>query len=409
MANTQDYNANFIQFDICLLQDAFKVSKKILSEDETDRARLQYILSYSLKRIADHFNGSPINIQAGYGGEGVEIAVQEIMERHGEEAEDEQESISRIDYWRMKAKTRMAQGDYMPYDFDLDNITHIQFWSAAQKAKVRLGSISNTVNQYTAAALYIEKWRKKSKGHDTYTRIGIDLVWSVLDGKLSFRQFAVICAINAKLGYSKGSGNSAAKCIGLDDIHAAAHGYRSKKLLDTSGADYRWSRDMIKRTAVEVCNVLNFFRRVTYKKRNTYYSRELTSELFLDTIENRVVAKAEKKSKAAQNTDLLERRVAARQAAAAANYKPQVLTLFTGESIYSIEYLTTKNSPDEVNTLLRAATEIDWQGTKYYCFSRMPREMVVRLLTETLEQRANGSTADTNELIDKLRTPTRRR
>lgn len=402
MAKTHDYSATFLQFDICLLQDAFKVSKKILSQKETDAARLQYILSYSLKRIGDHFDNTI------FADENIHSLVNGTT-HYFDDTDIDIDTITKLDYAHVKAKSKLERGKKMPSNFDPNNKLHLQFWRASEMAHIAIGSMTHTIDRYTAAAQYIDKWRKKSKGHDTYTRIGIDLVWRVLDGKLSFRQFAVICAINAKLGYSKGNGNSAAKRIGLEDIHAAAHGYRSKKLLDTSGADYRWSTDMIKRTAVEVCDVLNFFRRVTYKKRYTYYSRELTSELFYDTIESRVMAKTEKKSKAAQKTDLLERRVAARQAAAAANYKPQVLTLFTGESIYSIEYLTTKNSPEEVNTLLRAATEIDWQGTKYYCFSRMPREMVVRLLTETLEQRANGSTADTNELIDKLRTPTRRR
>lgn len=387
MAKTQHYDATFLQFDICLLQDAFKVSKKILSEKETDAARLQHIISYSLKRIGDHFDNTL------FGDENIHSLVNGSS-RYFDDIDID--TITKLDYAHAKAKAKIETGKKMPANFDQNNILHLQFWRAAEMANIAIGSMTHIISQYTAAAQYIDKWRERTGKADTFTRIGLQHVfWPAVRGSLPFRHFAVVCAINANLTHKK------VAQVTLKHIHAQAHGYRSSKLFQESGAKERWSEDQIRRTVDNVCDERGFFRKHT-DGRAKYFSL-LPADLFATEMQNKLFIKAKKQTKAKQLSNAISSNVKAMKAQLAESETPQVLKLYTGDSMYSMEFLATKYTDQaELNNLIRTATEIDWSGAKYYCFSRMPKDTLQRILIETLQRRAYGVTDDIQAAIDKL-------
>ena len=395
MAKTHDYSATFLQFDICLLQDAFKVSKKILSEKETDAARLQHIISYSLKRIGDHFDNTI------FADENINSLVNGSS-RYFDDTDIDIDTITKLDYAQAKAKSKLERGKEMPSNFDPTNVLHLQLWRASEMANVSIGSITHTIDRYTAAAQYIDKWRERTGKADTFTRIGIkNVFWSAVNGSLPFRHFAVVCAINANLTHKK------VAQVTLKHIHAQAHGYRSSALFQASGAKERWSEDQIRRTVDNVCDVRGFFRKHT-DGRAKYFSL-LPADLFATEMQNRLSIKAKKQTKAKQLSNSISSNVKAMKAQLAESETPQVLKLYTGDSMYSMEFLATKYTDhDELNNLIRTATEIDWSGAKYYCFSRMPKDTLQRILIETLQRRAYGVTDEIQAAIDKLEKPYRK-
>ena len=371
------------------------MSKKILSEKETDEARLQYILSYSLKRIGDHFDNTI------FADENIHSLVNGSS-HYFDDTDIDIDTITKLDYAHAKAKAKIEAGKEMPSNFDPNNKLHLQFWRACEMAGLRGGSMPHIISRYTTAAQYIDKWRERTGKADTFTRIGLQNVfWPTVRGSLPFRHFAVVCAINANLTHKK------IAQVTLKHIHAQAHGYRSSALFQASGAKERWSEDQIRRTVDNVCDVRGFFRKHT-DGRAKYFSL-LPADLFATEMTNRLLIKAKKRTKAKQLANSISSQVKANKTQLAESETPQVLKLYTGDSMYSMEFLATRyTDQDELNNLIRTATEIDWSGAKYYCFSRMSKDTLQRILIETLQRRAYGVTDEIQAAIDKLEKPYRK-
>lgn len=372
MNNNKNYQAKFVQFPLCLLQYGF------CKDNHIDR--LHSILSFGFKRIAAHFDDTPIK------NENYAYAIQVTSEKelHNDE------TVSRIEATAYAATIAADKGK-LPPDMNINNIQHLQMWQAAKKSNVIINSMEKALNDIQKAENYVNHWHAKTGKQDTQTRCGIGLIFDCIKGTLSYRQFAVICAISAKIG------TNPVRIIRSQDIHAATHGFRSKKLLDEYSGDptfcsnILFSLDQIKRTTTELCEEkLNFFRRYTHGKRNSYYSYKLSGSEFVNYMSKLLDSKAERKAKAHVTNTAIERKTAALKAEReAAQNKPQVINLITGEKLYSLEFLSIDNPPVELAAALTGAVEIEWRGMKYYCFSKISSDKLKGLLTVTLKDNPN--------------------
>ncbi len=294
--NSKDYQAKFVQFPLCLLQYGFS--------KDNHKDRLYSILCYGLKRIAAHYDDTPIQ------NENYAYAIQVTSEN---ELQND-EAVSRIEATAYAATIAADKGQ-LPSDMNINKIQHLQVWQAAKKSNVKINSMERTFDDIQKAENYVNHWQAKTGKQDTQTRCGINLIFDCIKGTLSYRQFAVVCAISAKIG------TNPVRIIRSHDIHAATHGFRSKKLLDeysdnpTFCGNVIFSLDQIKRTTTELCQgKLNFFRRYTHGKRNSYYSYKLSDKEFVNYMGKLLDSKAERKAKVHTINTAIEQKAAALKA-----------------------------------------------------------------------------------------------
>jgi len=262
-------------------------------------------------------------------------------------------------------------------------------------------SIGNLMQDYLQEVRTTEQGKK-----DANFRVGVDVLLQYSNNKLSYREFAIICAINAILGtknYSR---------ITAERIHAAAHGYRSDKLFEASGTSEQWSIHATKREVAKLIQ-LKFFRKITVKKRISYYSYHIkTDKEFHKVITEHEVKKIEKKYNPKIESNDIDQILATKEASyrAKSNIQEQLtLELHTGDRLYSIDYLTTKTPPDELNMLIQTATEVTIQGAKFYSFSRLSPQQLTELFEETLQKKLYGATDANNARIKTIMNTTDRR
>jgi hypothetical protein len=159
-------------------------------------------------------------------------------------------------------------------------IAHAQALLGASRLNVTIRHAPDTSSRHTRLSRFLAAVEQKH-GRDVQVRLATDLVFETRDDRgLSFPELAVLAAIYSKIGASKG-----AVRITREEIWRRAQGYKSKLAFSRETAPqqpYLTPRKV--RSLIEFLHERGFFARVTYARRQTYYSHRLTADELADSV-----------------------------------------------------------------------------------------------------------------------------
>ena len=163
---------------------------------------------------------------------------------------------------------------------NLMQITHLQALIGACRLNITIGHAPSTATRHARLSCFLADFERKH-GRDVQVRLATDLVFEARDDKgFSFAELAVIAAIYSKIGVSKG-----AVRITREEIWRRAQGFKSKLAFSRETAaqqPYLIRRKV--RSLIESLHERGFFARVTYARRQTYYSHRLTADELADSV-----------------------------------------------------------------------------------------------------------------------------
>ena len=171
-----------------------------------------------------------------------------------------------------------------PGDYEEDNYDHIKMCAYAERVGISLGSLHSISTRHGFCQSYVDNYEIEY-GKDAWTQFNSKIIFNVRDGKFSYELFSIICAINAILGKE-----AKYKRITLERIKAAMNGYKSNEICEKELKQKHYRDDKIislpdhtlRRRIIKLSDEgLNFFRRYTYKSRETYYSTQIKDEFQL--------------------------------------------------------------------------------------------------------------------------------
>jgi hypothetical protein len=159
---------------------------------------------------------------------------------------------------------------------DLRKKEELQVVAGCEYLTVVCQNVEGTLAAYARLKRFVEDFERKH-GTDARVRICTDWIFEVRDNKgMSYPELAVLAAIYSKIGASKSPVR-----ITREEIWRRAHGCKSDRVFRTEmkgRRPFRTERQV--RSIIERLHGRNFFARITYGRRQTYYSnRQSSSEL----------------------------------------------------------------------------------------------------------------------------------
>jgi hypothetical protein len=199
-------------------------------------------------------------------------------------------------------------------EIDLTNDAHQQAVAGAQRLKIIIQDICWIVANHARLALFIGEFEKK-QGADAQVRLATNFVFEARDNKgMSYRELAVLAAIYSKIGAAKGPVR-----ITREEIWRRALGFKSKRVFLVEMRDRQaWITQRQIRSIIERLHDRRFFARVTYARRQTYYSHRLTAIQLADAVfAQKLQPELTRQTRIRANDALTKRIQAARQSIAA--------------------------------------------------------------------------------------------
>jgi len=148
-------------------------------------------------------------------------------------------------------------------------------WGCARFGALLLGykaaSAQLIVRQHMRLCGHIEKF-VASHGPDPLVRVAADFVYGG-DSRLSDPELAVLCAIYSKIGASRRPVR-----ITRDDIWRRAHGFKSRRAFQVEMLGERSFTQRQVRSIIESLHARRFFARITFARRQTFYSHRLSAK-----------------------------------------------------------------------------------------------------------------------------------
>jgi hypothetical protein len=162
---------------------------------------------------------------------------------------------------------------------DLEKDEQLQAIAGCEYLHVCAGNVKGMLACHAQLSSFVKEFEARH-GTDARVRIRTDWLFEVRDNKgMSYPELAVVAAIYSKIGASRRPVR-----ITQDEIRKRAHGFKSDRVF--RGEIHRkpelTSRQV--RSIVERLHARNFFGRMTYGRRQTYYSNRLSSKELADHI-----------------------------------------------------------------------------------------------------------------------------
>jgi hypothetical protein len=169
---------------------------------------------------------------------------------------------------------------YSTCEIDLMDDAHQQTVAGAQQLRIIIGNVGGIVASHERLAHFLGEFERKH-GPDAQVRLATDLVFEARDGKgISYWELAVLAAVYSKIGAAKGPVR-----ITREEIWRRALGFKSKGVFSV---EMRRRKACITsrqaRSTIERLHDRGFFARLTYARRQTYYSHRLTPDQLADAI-----------------------------------------------------------------------------------------------------------------------------
>jgi hypothetical protein len=168
-----------------------------------------------------------------------------------------------------------------PASIDLEKDEEQQVVAGCEYLNVCAGDIKSMLASHAQLSRFIKEFERK---HDTDARVRIrtDWLFEVRDNKgMSYPELAVLAAIYSKIGAS-----SRPVRITRDEIRKRAHGFKSDCVFRAEMNPRRKAlvTPYQVRSIIERLHARKFFARVTYARRQTYYSHRLTAKELADHV-----------------------------------------------------------------------------------------------------------------------------
>jgi hypothetical protein len=157
---------------------------------------------------------------------------------------------------------------------------YLQAVAGAQQLKVAIVDIYGLVAEHARLARFVGEFERKY-GADAKVRLATNLVFEARDGKgLSYRELAVLAAVYSKIGAAKGPVR-----ILREEIWCRALGFKSKRVFFLEMRNREaWITERQVRSIIERLHDRKFFARVTYGRRQSYYSHRLNLDQLIEAV-----------------------------------------------------------------------------------------------------------------------------
>lgn len=240
-----DHKGLYFQFPICLL-----------TTDHNYKTILNQIITYGMKEVGNR------------------------LDSNSEENEPEKNEAKIAEFCRK-------------YD-TADGLTVTQFHLAwgAQALGVTIPCIHEEARKYGWLEDTVAKFGDSGRA---LCRIKLEWIWdSLRGGMLSEREFRVLVAIYSAIG------NKPFRRITREEIRRRSCGYASKARYEQDIAakapKFNLTDSQIKTTVAKL-QQLNFFAKVTYARRVSYYTHRLQVDDLVEAVKGRLISRFEKKSR----------------------------------------------------------------------------------------------------------------
>ena len=190
---------------------------------------------------------------------------------------------------------------------DLTNDAHQQAVAGAQHLEIIIHCIDGVVAEHACLARFRREFEGKH-GADAQVRLATNLVFEVRDNKgMSYWELAVLAAIYSKIGAAKGPVR-----ITREEIWRRALGFKSKRVFSVEMRDRQaWITERQVRSIIERLHDRKFFARVTYARRQTYYSHRLTADQLADAVITQKLQRQRARQARIRANDALTKRIQA--------------------------------------------------------------------------------------------------
>jgi hypothetical protein len=164
---------------------------------------------------------------------------------------------------------------------DLENDEQLQAVAGCEYLNVCAGNVRIMLASHAQLSRFIKEFERRH-GTDARVRIRTDWLFEVRDNKgMSYPQLAVLAAIYSKIGAARGPVR-----ILQDEIWKRAHGFKSDRVfraeMNRRRRPFLTPRQV--RSIIERLHGRHFFARVTFGRRQTYYSNRLSNKELADRI-----------------------------------------------------------------------------------------------------------------------------
>jgi hypothetical protein len=166
------------------------------------------------------------------------------------------------------------------------------------------------IAEHSALARFVKDWEQQH-GPDARVRIATDWVFEARDDTgISFSELLVVAAIYSKIG-----ANHKPVRITRDEIWRRALGYKSERVFraEAGGHVFGLTKRQV-RAIIERLHGRHFFARVTFGRRQTYYSNRLSNKELADRIFTaKIQPSLARRARICADADLTKRIQAARR------------------------------------------------------------------------------------------------
>lgn len=192
---------------------------------------------------------------------------------------------------------------------DLSNDRHLEALIGAERLKVRVGHVPNIIATHARLAQHVRAFEQQY-GPDVRVRLVTDYVFEARDKKgLSFPELAVLAAIYSKIGANKGPVR-----ITRNEIFYRAHGFKSERVFMVNiGLCPPPIKERTVRSLIESLHERRFFARVTFARRETYYSHRMTATQLTEAVINRKTRRAQSRQARIRANEELTQKIQARR------------------------------------------------------------------------------------------------
>jgi hypothetical protein len=141
-------------------------------------------------------------------------------------------------------------------------------------------NVKGMLTDFAGVSQFVRDFQRKH-GTDALVRVRRDWVLEVKDKKgMSYPEFAVLAAIYSKIGASKKP-----VLITREEIRCRAHGFKSARVFTAEMTNRRQLFTLRQvRSIIDRLHSRNCFARVTYARRQTYYSHRLSPTALADHV-----------------------------------------------------------------------------------------------------------------------------
>jgi hypothetical protein len=157
----------------------------------------------------------------------------------------------------------------------------LQTVAGCEYLRIRIFNIKGMLADHARVSRFVKEFEDRH-GTDARVRIRTDWLFEVRDNKgMSYQELAVLAAIYSKIGASRRPVR-----ITREEIWWRALGYKSQSVFraEDDGGHVLGPTERQVRSIIERLQSRNFFARITFGRRQTYYSNRLSTKELADEI-----------------------------------------------------------------------------------------------------------------------------